>query len=122
MQLQSTMLITTANPGAKSMEKSIQRTKPERPFKNLEEFRASNLDSVGFVTPNTWPCLDCRGKGCEACGGTGYGTKAAVQQAYKAIIDAWKIEVEAYKLLTTRYKAALAKLTKEDIALLREML
>ena len=89
--------------------------KPERPYKNLEEFRVLNLNTVGFIDPNAWPCVNCRGQGCEVCGNSGKGTKEACKQAYKAQIDNWKAEVEIYKL----YKSALSKLTKEELAVLQ---
>lgn len=88
--------------------------KPTKPFKNLEEFRTANL-GMGFDT-HAWPCMACQGKGCDACGGTGIGTRKACQEVYNSIMLEYKCALAAYNGVIALAKSALSKLTKEELA------
>jgi len=117
------------------------RIRPVRPYRSLDDFRAKHTRFN--LRPAVWPCLDCRGLGgvydpddppcpvegdryrriirCEACRGTGEGTKAACHQAYKAAVAAYHEEAREFNALAQIRKEALRILTKEQIHALREL-
>lgn len=94
--------------------------KPTRPFKNIEDFRITNL-GMGFDT-RSWPCMSCQGKGCPVCNDTGAGTKKACQEAYNTIMGQYRCELATYNNIVSLAKSALGKLTKEELAAVKLVL
>ena len=116
-----------------------RRTRPVRPYRNLEAFLKSHGASEQFP----YPCLTCRGRGtvydpqdppcrvegnrnrntipCAACGGSGKGTKEACRKAYKAAIARFHEEAKAYNHLVQVRTVALIGLTEEQIHALKEL-
>jgi len=101
---------------------------PERPYKNLEEFRLKR----SRCRDHKWPCLGCNGHGsivipvrgvstCQTCNGSGKGTKKEIVKAYHKEIQAWKEEVKAWKEEVEIRKEALAKLMDHEIRALRKL-
>ena len=56
---------------------------------------------------------------CEACKGTGQGTKKVCFKAYTEILNLWHIAVTIFKANVTRRQRALAKLTEQEIEALK---
>ena len=117
----------------------FRRIRPRRSYKNFGHFCLAHGASFG----NPCPCLACRGQGtvynpndppcpvegnkyrrtiaCAACGSSGKGTKEACRQAYQQIVEAYRQEkVEHDRLVQLRHEA-LNRLTKDEIAALREL-
>ena len=117
----------------------FRRTRPRRSYKNFGLFCLAHGSSFG----NPHPCLACRGQGtiydpkdppcpvegnkyqrtipCAACGGSGKGTKGACRQAHQAILEAYRQEKAEYDRLAGLRRQALKKITKDQIAALREL-
>ena len=118
---------------------TFRRARPRRSYKNFGLFCLAHGSSFG----NPYPCLACRGQGttydpedppcpvegnkyrrtirCTACGGSGKGTKEACRQTYRKSVEAYRQEKDEYDWLVRLRKAALARLTKEEIQALREL-
>lgn len=62
-----------------------------------------------FLEGGKWPCLECWGTGCSKCGGSGVGTREAVQKWYLALS---RESVKAYE----EYVAALDDLERKDLS------
>ena len=117
----------------------FRRIRPRRSYKNFGLFCFAHGSDIG----NRYPCLACRGQGriddptdppcpvegykhvrridCPACRGSGKGTKEACRQAYRKSVEAYRQEKDEYDRLVRLRKAALARLTKEEIQALREL-
>ena len=116
-----------------------KRERPRRPYKNFGLFLL-----IHCCTPdNRYPCLHCGGHGqiddpndppdpvegyrnvrrirCPECKGTGRSTEEACQEAYRTVIEAWEEERDDYDRLAAARKAALARLTNEEVRALREL-
>jgi len=109
----------------------FRRTRPRR-SKNFGLFCLAH----GSDTGKPYPCLACQGQGfhvrcdlpgqyypvkCEACQGTGKGTKEACRQAYQASLEAYRQEKDEYDRLARLRREALKRLTKNEIQALREI-
>lgn len=117
----------------------FRRTRPRRSYKNFGLFCLAHGSSFG----NRYPCLACRGQGriddpadppcpvegykhvrridCPECGGSGKGTKGTCRRAYQKIVESYCQEKAEYGQLVRVRKAALSRLTKEEIQALREL-
>ena len=117
----------------------FRRTRPRRSSKNFGLFCLAHGGSLG----NPYPCLACRGQGavydpedppcpvegnkyrrtirCTACGGSGKGTREACRQACRKTVEAYRQEKAEYDRLVCLRHEALQRLTKDEIAALREL-
>ena len=117
-----------------------RRTKPKRPYKHLADFVQKH--GCG-QPPGKYPCLACRGRGtvydpedppcpvegnrgrrtvaCTACGGSGEGTREACRQACRKTVEAYRQEKAEYDRLVCLRHEAIQRLTKDEIAALREL-
>lgn len=106
---------------------------PKRPYKNFAEFCARYLGAER-VARGQCPCLVCYGRewvpvegkpkkceACEACKGTGQGTYKACIDKYREKIGRWEVQVVLYKTNVGRRLNALAKLTDNEIAALKDL-
>ena len=118
---------------------SFRRARPRRSYKNFGLFCRAHGSSFG----NPYPCLACRGQGriddpanppcpvegykhvrridCPECRGSGRGTKEACHQAYQKTLAAYRQEKDMYNHLVRLRKAALARLSKDEIRALRAL-
>lgn len=118
---------------------NFRRIRPRRSYKNFGLFCLAHGSDVG----NRYPCLACRGQGtiydpndppcpvegnkyrrtirCTACGGSGKGTKAACRQAYQETLEAYRTERREYDRLARLRRAAIQKLTNDEIRALHEL-
>jgi len=118
---------------------AFRRTRPRRSHKNFGLFCLAH----GSDIEKSYPCLAWREQGridnpadpprpveryrnvrhlrCPECQGSGKGTKEACRQAYQANLEAYRQEKAEYDRLVRLRKAALARLTKDDITALREL-
>ena len=116
------------------------RRKPERPARSLRDF-VNRLNRSGLDIE--WPCLTCYGHGwlydpkdppcpvegnrnrralrCDACNGTGAGSKTACKEAYRKAIAEYEAEKRRYEGLIQTRKEALKRLTKRQIEALKEL-
>jgi DnaJ-class molecular chaperone len=116
-----------------------RRTQPRRPYKNFGLFCLFHGSDGG----RPYPCLACRGQGwvydpkdppcpvegyrhvrqltCEACQGTGQGTRKACLEAYRKVVQAYEAEKEEYDRLVRLRSQALERLEGEEIEALREL-
>lgn len=121
----------------------IQAKAPKRPFVNFADFCIQRAKPYGRPKPGVafYPCLVCVARGwhyhpdsqcdpvegnkhretvrCEACQGTGQGTKKVCFKAYTEILNRWHISVTIFKANVTRRQRALAKLTEQEIEALK---
>ena len=117
----------------------FRRIRPRRSYKNFGLFCLAHGSDLG----NRYPCLACRGQGriddpadppcpvegykhvrridCPPCRGSGKGTQDACRHAYQERVEAYRQEKDEYDRLVRLRKAALARLTKEEIQALREL-
>src|SRR3990170_4584351 len=117
----------------------FRRIRPRRSYKNFGLFCLAHRSDSG----RPYPCLACRGQGriddpadppcpvegykhvrriqCPTCQGTGQGTKEACRRAYRESVKAFRAEKQRYDRLIRLRKAALARLTKDEITALREL-
>lgn len=124
------------------------RTKPERPYRSLADFRAKLIWTSGGEKffkehPAKWPCLQCRGIGriydpndppcpiegnkqrdritCPDCGGSRCCTHTVFAEAYRKIIDKYLQEKDEYEALVKAKKIALSKLSDLERKALSEL-
>lgn len=116
----------------------MTKNKPERPYRNLQEFRQSIVKYGTKASSLDWPCLTCNGKGwaydpndppcpvegnkmrdrisCKICGGSGIGTRKLCMEAYKKIIENWKESLSKWEFLKDAWdKLVLTDTQKEAI-------
>ena len=124
-----------------------RRTEPKRSCRSLADFRRQLFlwKPAAWVAanPDKWPCLACRGRGwnydptdppcpiegnrsrrtleCATCGGSGCGTRKAVAEAYRQLVEAFKAEKADYDRLVTVHKAAFKRLTVKQMQALKEL-
>lgn len=118
---------------------TFRRIRPWRSYKNFGLFCLAHGSDKG----NRYPCLACQGRGtiydptdppcpvegykhvrrirCTACEGSGKGTKEACRQAYQKVVEEYRQEKADFDQLVRLRKAAIARLTKEEIQALREL-
>lgn len=107
--------------------------KPPRVYPTLNSFR---LRCVFNPRPSiNWPCLRCGARGyyykpedrcpvegfkdapryrCEACNGTGEGSKEAVRAAYQKWLADYKVKLAEWRRVDKIRRGALKKLTREE--------
>jgi len=113
--------------------------RPERRYRSLAEFRVKNwqwsVRESRLLDPTFWPCVLCSGRGwyhnpddrdpiegyklapahkCQACAGTGRGTKEAVKAIYDEIVAKFRADLTAWKEAEGHRKSGLSKLTQEE--------
>ena len=116
------------------------RERPKRPARSLRDFARRCNYGVGSAE---WPCLVCHGLGweydpadppcpvtgnqhrrairCPVCQGSGAGSKKACQEAYRQALEEYRAKKREYERLGEIRKAALRRLTKEQIQALKEL-
>jgi hypothetical protein len=122
-----------------------ERERPRRPYGNLGEFLNKRFSLFQTWVKRhgwPWPCLACNGAGriwdpsdrsasflaslrkytpCEACKGTGEGTRKACYEAYRKAINGWQAEAEEYDRLKALKREAIERLSYDEIEALREL-
>lgn len=119
----------------------INLKKPERPFKNLRDFRRS-IRAWGTNIKSLYPCYCCHGYGkhyhpddhdpiegykmacrrvvCPTCGGKGKLSKIDFIARYDKEMGEWKEEINQWRQEVGILKGAFKKLTNEEIKILNE--
>lgn len=124
-------------------DSEIRAKAPKRPFRNFTEFCLARTDKRRPLQLGVpfFPCLVCFARGwhyhpdsqcdpcdgnrhrervpCEACKGTGIGTKKVCFKAYREVLNRWHISVTIFKANVGRRQRALAKLTEQEIEALK---
>lgn len=88
-----------------------------------------------LLDPTFWPCIPCSGRGwyhdptdrcpvegyklaptykCQACAGTGRGTKEAVKAIYDEIVAKFRAELAGWQITQALRKTGLSKLTQDE--------
>ena len=124
--------------------KQIQSKAPKRPYKNFAEFCLRHISAERVARGKCpCPCLVCFACGwqyhpdrqtvlcdgnrqreqikCQACEGTGRGTKKVCFAKYKEILDCWEVAITIFKANVARRQRALAKLTESEIEALKAL-
>lgn len=118
--------------------------RPTRPARSLQDFRILftghariRNGSRSYVdSPKFWPCIKCHCGGrvllaanrvelsvngqrlpketCEACGGSGEGTKETVKAFYDKEVREYRVALADYREGYKHWREALAKLTRKE--------
>jgi len=119
----------------------LQFKKPERPYKNFDQYMQKVRTDYWNKTKSDYPCLNCLGEGfvydpndppcpvegnklrnvihCPTCKGTGSTLKAVHEYVYKNAISEWEKRAKEFNTKCAIMKNALAKLTLEECLTLR---